>query len=576
MASHLRSLVALTRRYVIVLALLSAIVNLLALNGSIYMLQVYDRVLSSQSIPTLVGISLLCLAAYVFQGLLEVTRGQILVAVAAKVDLGLSRRAQQAAMMLPLLKGPNAAMSQPVREVDTIRSFLGGPGPTAFLDLPWTPVFLIFLFLLHPVLGLVTIAGMIVMTGLAVVTDRLVDQASRSATKASMERAAAGMAMERNAEVIHAMGFAGRMLDRFEGVNRAHLLEHHKMSDGLNMLTVIARTFRIVLQSALLGLSAYLVIQGKMSAGGIIAASIVAGRALAPIDSIISHWKAFTAAQQAAASLQKTLAEVIDPTSPLELPPPKQTLRLEGVSVTAPGGNRLVLADLNFELRAGTVTAVLGPSASGKSSLARAIVGCWPAVRGVVSLDGAGLARWDRQKLGQHVGYLPQDIELLDGTVAENIARFEPNAPAEKILAAAKNAGVHELILSLPKGYETRIGRQGSEALSGGQRQRIGLARALYGDPFLVVLDEPNSNLDNEGDAALLAALRGVRERGGIALVVSHRMNLLSEADIIMVLKDGRIVKAGPRDEMMPAQPKQAAGSLGLVPAREGKVAAAG
>jgi PrtD family type I secretion system ABC transporter len=546
--------------------LMSCVVNVLALTGSFYMLQVYDRVLSSQSIPTLVALSALAAGLYVFQGALEVIRGQIFVRLASRVDRQLSQKAHEAALTLPLHGGTRAEALQPLRDVDTVRAFMAGPGPIAIFDVPWMPIYFGFIFLLHPLLGLVTAAGAVVMLALTFLSDRMVKKPSTDATSASSERHGLAAACERNAEVLKAMGFGGRMQDRFLAANERHLMANERLSDVSGGLSVVSRVFRMLLQSALLGAGAYLTIQGSMSAGAIIAVSIASSRALAPIETAIGNWKGFVASRQASERLNKVYAALAPQQEPLDLPKPSKAITLEGVAVQIPGSQRFVLNSISFEVAKGQALAIIGPSAAGKSTLARAMVGIWPPARGSVRLDGASLDRWSNASLGKHIGYMPQDVELFEGSITENIARFEENADSAAILDAARAADVHEMILRLPNGYETRIGDRGT-SLSAGQRQRIGLARALYKNPFLVVLDEPNSNLDADGDAALLKSIVDVKARGGIAIVVSHRPTVLQAVDLVAVVGNGQLTAFGPRDEVIKKATKPTAVPTAAPPA---------
>lgn len=531
-------------------AILSAVVNILALTGSFYMLQVYDRVLASRSIPTLLVLSGLAIGLYLFQGILEIVRGQIFVRLASRTDRKLSEMAHDAAMRLPLYGGSRSESLQPLRDVDTVRSFLSGSGPIAFFDIPWLPLYMGFVFLLHPVLGIITAAGAVVMFGLALLGERLVRAPSLGVTQLASERAGIAQSCERNAEVLRAMGFGGNLLRRFRDVNERHLSSQEQLADVGGGLSVTSKVFRMLLQSALLGLGAYFTILGEMSAGAIIAVSIASSRALAPIETAIANWKGFVAARQCSARLDKVFSSLPKEQEPIDLPAPSNVLALEAVSLNAPGSQRFVLNGVTLDVKAGQGLAIIGPSAAGKSSLARAMVGVWPVARGSVRLDGATLDRWANVKLGRHIGYMPQEVDLFEGTIAENISRFDANADGAAILEAARAADVHEMILRLPNGYETRIGDRGT-TLSAGQRQRIGLARALYGNPFLVVLDEPNSNLDADGDAALLKALYAVKQRGGIAVIVAHRPTVLQAVDLVAVIGNGQLTAFGPRDEII-------------------------
>ncbi len=532
------------------IGIISGTVNLLALTGAFYMLQVYDRVLLSKSVPTLVVLSLLALGLYVFQGALEIARSQILVRIGGRVDRQLMATAHSAAMRLPLLGRQGADAHQPIRDVDTIRGFLGGQGPVAILDLPWMPLYMAFIFLLHPLLGVVTLGGAVVLIGITLMTERLAREPTRALVNAASHRLSLVEAATRNAEVLRAMGFGHRAMRRFAASSAEHLAAQERLSDLTGGFATVSRVIRLALQSALLGLGAYLAIRGEMSAGSIIACSIASSRAYAPIEIAIANWKGFIAARQSAQRLSTVLKGAAPDAAPLELPRPAESLKVENISVAIPGTQRTVVKSVSFQLKAGQALALIGQSAAGKSSLARALVGVWGVGRGAVRLDGAAIDRWSVEQLGGYIGYLPQDVELFDGTIKENICRFDENASSKAVIAAARGAGVHEMILRLPDGYETRLGDRGM-AVSAGQRQRIALARALYGSPFLVVLDEPNSNLDAEGEAALTKAIRGVRTRGGIVVVIAHRPGVLAAVDLVGIMNRGQLAAFGPRDEVL-------------------------
>jgi PrtD family type I secretion system ABC transporter len=533
-----------------ILALISCVVNVLALTGSFYMLQIYDRVLSSRSIPTLVALSVLAIALYLFQGGLEIVRSQVLVRIASRLDRQLTMMTHDAIVRLRSFVGSQASPMQPLRDVDAIRTFLSGQAPVAILDMPWMPLYLGFVFLLHPVLGWATSAGALFLILLTLLTERLMRAPSEASSGASRQRWKLAEASEQNAEVLNAMGFAHRFMRRFQDASQDYLAANERLSDIVGSLTVVSRVFRLMLQSALLGLGAYLTIAGEMTAGAIIACSIAASRALSPIEVAIANWRGFLAARQAAQRLEGIFASLPERTKPLFLHPPCSGLSIEGLAVAVPGTQTITLSNITFAVKAGSVVAVIGPSAAGKSTLARAITGVWPLARGSVRLDGASHSSWSREELGKHVGYLPQDVQLFDGTITENISRFEENPDSLKVIAASQVACVHEMVLRLPNGYETRIGTGGS-VLSAGQRQRIALARALYGNPFLVVLDEPNSNLDSDGEAALIKAIEGVKARGGIVIVIAHRPSVLGAADTVAVIGGGQLTAIGPKDEIL-------------------------
>jgi ATP-binding cassette subfamily C protein len=540
------------RGVLIFVFVLSGFVNILALTGAVYMLQIYDRTLASQSIPTLLALSLLAGGLYVFQGTLDVIRSQILVRLGARVDNELAPLAHKVTVDMPRFGFSTTEAIERGRDVDTLRQFLGGQGPIALFDLPWMPVYLIFVFLLHPWLGTMVLGGALVVCFLTLIAEVLTQRHSQAATQAAIKRQIIADSHARNADVLRAMGIAGRAVERFEAANREHLGVQTTTNDISGTLSGISKVFRMILQSAVLGLGAYLTIKGELSAGAIIAASIAAARALAPVDLLIGQWKGVVAARRGYTRLGDTLTALDETPRLVDLPAPTQNLRVEKITVATPSNGTVVLGEVSFTLRAGQGLGLIGPSGGGKSSLVKAIVDVWPVARGRVKLDGADLAQWSPERLGVHIGYLPQDVSLLDGTIADNISRFDPLADSDKIIAAATKSGVHDLIVSLPHGYQTELGPHGA-ALSAGQRQRIGLARALYGDPFLVVLDEPNSNLDAEGEAALTEAIRGVRARGAIAIVVAHRPSALAAVDVIGVVQDGRLVAFGPKSEIMQA-----------------------
>jgi ATP-binding cassette subfamily C protein len=532
------------------LAVVSGVVNVLALTGSFYMLQIYDRVLSSRSVPTLIALSMLAIGLFVFQGGLEVVRSQILVRMAGRLDRQLTKQAMGAVLRLRAYVGAQGSPLQPIRDVDSIRTYLSGQGPVAILDMPWMPLYLVFVFLLHPVLGWMTIFAAAFLMSIAFLTERLMKKPGEAAATAAKQRWAIAEASEQNSDALYAMGFGHRFLRRFQTANNDHLMANERLSDVVGGLSVVSRVFRVMLQSALLGMGAYLTIKGEMTAGAIIACSIAASRALAPIEVAIGNWRGFVSARHSCARLDAVLANLPDKARPLLLPAPVNLLSVEGISVMVPGTQTTTLSSITFNAKAGTVLAVIGPSAAGKSTLARALTGVWPLSRGAVRLDGAALSSWSLEELGKHIGYLPQDVQLFDGSITENISRFEEQPDSQRVIAASRAADVHEMVLRLPNGYETRIGSQGS-VLSAGQRQRIALARALYGDPFLVVLDEPNSNLDSDGEMALVKAIEGVRARGGVVVVIAHRPSLLSSADLVAVIGNGQLTAIGPRDEIL-------------------------
>ena len=550
-ARELSAALALCRKGFIGVALFSAVLNILYLTGSFYMLEVYDRVLPSRSVPTLVGISVLALALFSFQGLLDIVRSRILVRIGRSLDESVSHRVYQIAAKLPF-QPPAIRGLQPLRDLGQVRSFLSSVGPAAFFDLPWMPLYLGICYMFHPWLGIAAGVGGLLLVTITIITEFKSRAPAKVASELGYGRNVLAEASRRNAEVAHALGMVDRLALQWGELNRRCLAAEERVADITGGLGGLSKVLRMVLQSAVLGIGAYLVINQQASAGVIIASSILTSRALAPVELAVGQWKGFAAARQAWRRLNELMGIMPAEQQRIDLPKPAHTVKLEAVTVVPPGSSQAVVQDVAFELKAGQGLGVIGPSASGKSSLVRAMVGVWPAVRGKIRIDGAALDRWSASALGPHIGYLPQDMELFAGTVAQNIARFDPEAKSETIIAAATAAGVHQLVLGLPNGYETQIGESGA-SLSAGQRQRIGLARALYGNPFLVVLDEPNSSLDNEGEEALTAAMLGVRARGGIVVVIAHRPSALAGVDMILVMRDGRQQAFGPKDVVLKA-----------------------
>jgi ATP-binding cassette subfamily C protein len=531
-------------------AVISGLINLLMLTAPLFMLQVYDRVLPSRSVPTLVGLAILTAGLFAFQGILDAIRGRVLIRVGGSLNDDLTTRAYDAVARLPLKSKGSGDGLQPIRDLDQIRAFLSSSGPAAMFDLPWMPLYVFVCFLFHPLIGIAaSIAGVILIV-LTLITEVVSQAPAKAANEHAMQRTFLLEATRRNAEVIQALGMAPAMRARFAAINDNFIHAQRSTSDRAGMLGSISRVTRLIVQSFVLGLGAYLVINGEATAGVIIASSILVSRSLAPVEQAVANWRGFITSREAYKRMNKLLALLPAHKPILPLPVPEHVLSVESVSANPPGDPRIVLQDVSFELKAGTVLGVIGPSASGKTSLARLLVGVWQPPRGKVRLDGAALDQWSPEDLGRHIGYLPQEVELFDGTIAENISRFEQDADPTAIIEAARSAGVHDLIVALPEGYETRIGESGSK-LSAGQRQRVALARALYREPFLVVLDEPNSNLDAQGEAALAQAIQDIRSRGGIAVVVAHRANALAVVDQLLVLKQGRQQLCGPRDEVL-------------------------
>ena len=531
-------------------AVFSGIINLLTLSGSLYMLQVYDRVIPSRNIATLLGLSLIVLIAYLLQGYFEALRTRMLSRIGTLFDVNLQNHIHMALATLPLKGSSPMLAQQPLRDLDQVRAFLSGMGPTAFLDMPWIPLFLIALFMFHPVIGLVAMLGATTIIAMTLLTERQSKVSAKTAMESSAHRQVLADAVRQNAEVIRALGMTGRFTTRWAQANERYLRENVRVTDVYANLGSAAKVLRYVLQSAILGTGAYLVVNEQASGGVMVASSIMMGRALAPMEVALANWKQLVAARQGIARLRDILKATVLSTVPaVVLPRPRHQLSVEGLTVMAPGTDRTVISNVTFALTAGTGMALLGASAAGKSSLVKALVGIWPAAKGVVRLDHAAIDQWHIDDLGRHIGYLPQDVALFDGTVAQNIARFEETKTSDAILDAARVACAHEMILRLPDGYATRIGERGT-SLSAGQRQRIGLARAVYGNPFLVILDEPNANLDADGENGLMKAIEILRQRQSIVIVVSHRPNALAALNVTLVLYEGKAIAFGPRDEV--------------------------
>ena len=529
---------------------MSCMINLLYLTGSIFMLEIYDRVLPSRSVPTLVGLVVLAGGLYIAQGFLDLIRGRILGRIGTSLDEALNNRVFETIVRLPLMVGGRNEGLQPLRDLDNVRSFLGSMGPGAFFDLPWLPFYLAICFAFHVLIGLTALVGAIILVTLTLVTEFMSREPAREAMGLAARRNDLAASSRRNAEVLVAMGMAGRLTKRWSEANERYLAGNQRASDVAGGLGAIAKVLRMTLQSAVLAVGAYLVIHQEATAGIIIAGSILSARALAPVDLAIAHWKGFVAARQSWQRLNRLLESLPARAVPTSLQSPSSRLSVEGVSIVPPGDQRVIVQDVTFALEAGNGLGVIGPSGSGKSSLVRALVGVWQPFRGKVRVDGAALDQWSSDVLGRYIGYLPQDVELFAGSVAQNICRFDPDGGSDTIIAAAKEAGVHEMIIKMRDGYDTQIGEQGT-ALSAGQAQRVALARALYGNPFLIVLDEPNSNLDTEGDEALTRAVRGARERGAIVVVVAHRPIGIEAVDQLLVLKDGRMQAFGPKETVL-------------------------
>ena len=528
----------------------SCVINILALTGSFFMLQVYDRVIPGRSLPTLLGLGIIAATLFIFQGLLELIRSMLLVRVGTAVDERFGERVYRSLVLLPSRMQMPGDGLQSVRDLDTVRGFLAGQGPTALFDIPWIPFYLGLCFLFHFWIGVTALAGALMLIGLTALTEVRSREPAREAARLAAERITLAEATRRNSEAVLAMGFGNFIGARWADLNHRYLANHVAASTVTGGLATTSKILRMMLQSGVLAVGAFLVIRQEATGGIMIASSILVSRALAPVELAIGQWKGFVAARQSWARLMKLMTLMTSEQREVTLPAPRESLIVENLQVAAPGGRSAILKGISFKVSAGEAVGIIGPSGSGKSTLARATTGLWLPLSGAVRLDQALLAQWDPHELGRHLGYLPQDVSLFDGSIAENIARFDPDARSEAVIAAARAAGVYDMIVQFPDGFDTKVGEHGS-VLSGGQRQRVALARALYGDPFLVVLDEPNSNLDADGEAALTSAIAGIRARGGIAVVIAHRPSALAAVDKVLVMGAGQMQAFGPKEEVL-------------------------
>ncbi|WP_328809226.1 type I secretion system permease/ATPase [Roseibium aggregatum] len=547
-------------------ALVSFVINILMLTGPVFMLQVYDRVLASGSVPTLIVIGGLAIVLYAFYGVLEGVRGRILSRLGQRVDARLSGLVYKISNSLPVRLGRQSARMRPVQDLDTVRQFLSGPGPAAIFDVPWLPLYLGIVFLFHPLLGVVGLGGALIICVLIGMNEMMSRGPSEEAAgQAGMRMATVEMG-QRNSEVVTAMGMQGALTGKWDAQNKDYLETQRLASDRTGLFGTTIKTIRFILQSTILGVGAWLAIKQEISPGVMIASSIMTSRALSPIEQAVAQWRGFVASRQALRRLREVLQIADGEPEKMDLPLPSKKLSVEQVFCGPFGETMPFVQNVSLDLDAGDGLGVIGPSGSGKSTFARALVGAVPALKGVIRYDGAELGQWPSDKRGDFLGYLPQDLQLFDGTIAENISRHRPDASSDKVIEAAKLADVHDLIVALPEGYNTVIGRTG-RLLSAGQRQRVALARALYGNPFLVVLDEPNSNLDAEGEGALTSAIKTMREKGSIVVVIAHRPSAIATVDKILCLKDGKMAGFGPKEEVLkqvvqPVQQRMRAGAV--------------
>ncbi|MBL9048735.1 MAG: type I secretion system permease/ATPase [Tabrizicola sp.] len=548
--SELAQARAASRQAVLTAFVFSAFVNILMLTAPLYMLQVYDRVLVSRSEETLLALSLLMAFLFLIMGILDHARSRIMARVGARLQQKLDPRVLAAAFrrLTVAPQDTNALAAQ--RDLDALARFWASPVLLALFDAPWAPVYVAAIFIFHPWLGYLAIGGGLFLVLLSWLNQRSTEEPMKAANTASLAAERQAENMKSESELVQALGMASAAFARLR-VRRERALDQGLVaSDASGRYSVMTKTFRLFLQSAMLGLAAWLVLRQELSAGAMIAASILMGRALQPVEQAVGQWAVVTRARQAKARLAELLSGNPPPPPRTALPRPKALLEVQGLTVLPPGGAGPVLRGVSFTLPPGQAVGVIGPSGSGKSSLARALIGIWRPSSGRIRLDGATLDQYDPDALGSYIGYLPQRVTLFDGTIAENIARLQPGADPARIIAAARAAAAHEMILQLPDGYDTQVATMGSR-LSGGQVQRIGLARALYGDPVILILDEPNSNLDNDGSLALNQAIRTAKERGASILIMAHRPAAIQECDLLVVMKDGAVAGFGPRDTIL-------------------------
>lgn len=528
----------------------SVFVNILMLTGPLYMLQVYDRVLGSRSEETLVALSALVVCLFLVMGILDYARMRVLAIVAARFQDRLDRRVFEASMRRAAVAPNDPAAVAAQRDLEAVQRFLGSPLMVALFDIPWTPLFAGAIFIFHPLLGWLAIAGGTLLIVVTILNQWLTRAPQARASTASIRSERLSDQLKTEAEALHALGMQGAGFDRWQTARGETLVRTVEASGTSGIFSTLSRTFRQFLQSAMLGLGAWLVLQGELTAGAMIAGSILMGRALAPIEVAVGQWQVAQRAREGWVRLAELLSRIPPEPQRTALPRPQARIEVEGLTVAPPGESVPTLRGVSFRLEPGQALGVIGPSGSGKSTLARAIVGVWRGAAGRVKLDGAALDQYDMDALGSYFGYLPQRVTLFDGTVAENIARLRGNADSAAVVEAARRAAAHDMIVKLPKGYDTPVTQAGAQ-FSGGQIQRIGLARALFGDPVILLLDEPNANLDNDGSAALNAAVRTMKAEGKAVLIMAHRPAAIQECDLLLVLDEGMRKAFGPRDQIL-------------------------
>ena len=572
--SELKKSLLSAKKSFIMVGLFSMFINILMLVPPLYMLQLYDRVLGSRSQDTLIMLTLIVVVLFITMGLLEVVRSRVLVRVGNKLDSMLSQRIFDSLFELER-KAPGRSSSMPLNDLTQVRQFMTGNGLFAFFDAPWMPIYIIVLFIFHPAFGFFAIFAAIVLVGITIANEYSTKDKLAEANNLSRASTIYVDSNIRNAEVVNAMGMRNNISKVWADKYFGFLNAQNIASDSAGVWSNLSKSLRVMFQSLILGLGAYLAINMEVTPGMMIAASIIMGRALAPLDLIIGSWKGFSSARSSYERIEGLLNDFPKDKEYMQLPAPKGEITLENVVVIPPSGTVPSLKGISMRIEKGDVVGIIGPSAAGKSSLARVMLGLWPLSNGVARIDKADISQWDREDLGKYVGYLPQDIELFEGTVSQNIARFGEVEP-EKVVEAATKAGVHEMILKLPEGYDTKIG-PGGASLSGGQRQRIGLARALYNNPVFIVLDEPNSNLDDVGEAALVEAIKTLRAGGTTVVIITHRTNVLQATNKLALINNGVLELYGNTNDVLNAiaQKQQAAAGQAQAQAQAQRPAAA-
>ena len=548
--SELRANMGKCRKHFFSVAIFSIFVNVLMLTGPIFMLQTYDRVLSSRSEATLVALLLIVTFLFIMYGALEFARGRVLARAGARFQTLLDLRIFDAVLRRSVAPADRARPNTAARDLDAIRQLLSGPAPFALFDIPWTPIFIAAIFVFHPILGFIAIGGGLMLVSLTLMNQFRSKEPNNESQMANAQAENMGEALRQNAEAVQGLGMRGIGMQRWFSLRNKALVKQIEASDRTASYQSTSKAMRFYLQSFMLAAGAWLVLQQEMSPGMMIAGSILMGRALAPIEQAIGQWALFQRATKGWKSLSELLEKTPVEAEKTELPEPKGFVEARGVSVVAPGEQVPALRNIQFKVEPGQALGVIGPSGAGKTTLAKVLTGIWQPAAGKVRLDGAALDQWPTDRLGRYIGYLPQEIGLLSGSVADNIARMDAEPDPKQIVLAAQRAGAHELLLSLPQGYDTDIGA-GGQRLSGGQRQRVALARALYGDPPVLILDEPNANLDAQGEQALVDAIRDAKSRGRTVMIMAHRPSAIAACDLLLMIDKGQQVDFGPRDEVL-------------------------